>query len=191
MHSRSMIHGDLKGVRFWMLLTAPLLMTFPLQANILINKSGRACIADFGLLTIISETSHTTTSSSITNAGTVRWMSPELLHPEHFDFKDSRPTKASDCYALGMVILEVLSGRAPYDQFTQLVVTWMVIEGTLPERPEGPWFTDDLWRTLERCWSPQPKDRPAIEVVLGCLGRVAITWRPLPPGVNTRRWNRR
>ena len=174
-----------------MLITAPLLIIFSLQANIMIDKSGHARIADFGLLTVISEASHTSASSSITNAGTVRWMSPELLHPEHFGFKDSRPTKASDCYALGMVILEVLSGRAPYNQFTQLVVTWMVIEGTLPERPEGPWFTDDLWRTLERCWSPQPKDRPAIEVVLECLGRVATTWRPLPLGVNRRRWNRR
>ena len=41
-------------------------------------------------------------------------MSPELLNPDLFGFEDSRPTKESDCYALGMVVLEVLSGRAPF-----------------------------------------------------------------------------
>jgi len=40
------------------------------------------------------------------SGGTFRWMSPELLDPEHFD-SDGRPTRESDCYALGMVIYEV------------------------------------------------------------------------------------
>ena len=39
--------------------------------------------------------------------GTDRWMSPELLVPEQFEISDTRPTKQSDCYALGMVIYEV------------------------------------------------------------------------------------
>jgi len=37
-------------------------------------------------------------------------MSPELLDPERFgipDSEDNRPTRQSDCYALGMVIYEV------------------------------------------------------------------------------------
>ena len=37
-------------------------------------------------------------------------MSPELLHPERFGMPESegnRPTRQSDCYALGMVIYEV------------------------------------------------------------------------------------
>ena len=37
-------------------------------------------------------------------------MSPELLDPERFGIPQSegnRPTKQSDCYALGMVIYEV------------------------------------------------------------------------------------
>jgi hypothetical protein len=32
-------------------------------------------------------------------------------------------------------------------------------------------FTDDLWETLEQCWSPQPKVRPTVGVVLACLER--------------------
>ena len=42
--------------------------------------------------------------------GTTRWMSPELLAPEQFGVPQSegdRPTRQSDCYALGMVIYEV------------------------------------------------------------------------------------
>ena len=44
---------------------------------------------------------------SFTPGGTVRWMSPELLDPERFGKSDDRPTKGSDCYALGMVVYEV------------------------------------------------------------------------------------
>ena len=147
----------------------------------MVDESGHARIADFGLLTIVSDPVYSAASSSVMNAGTIRWMSPELLYPEHFNLKESRPTDASDCYALGMVIIEVLSGRAPYGQFKEFIVMRMVLEGTHPERLETLWFTDDLWRILEQCWSQQPEDRPTIEAVLEYLGQVVTTWRPLPP----------
>ena len=108
-------------------------------------------------------------------------MSPELLNPEQFGFQDGRPTKGSDCYALGMVILEVLSGQVPFAHHKDLVVIQKVTGGERPERPEGPWFTDDLWRTLERCWSPQPINRPTIEYVLEYLEPLSAAWRPRPP----------
>jgi len=44
---------------------------------------------------------------SFTPGGTTRWMSPELLDPDRYGLPDSRPTKESDCYALGMVAYEV------------------------------------------------------------------------------------
>ena len=34
-------------------------------------------------------------------------MSPELLDPTRLEDRDPRPTKGSDCFALGMVIYEV------------------------------------------------------------------------------------
>ena len=109
-------------------------------------------------------------------------MSPELLHPGLFGFKDSQQTKGSDCYALGMVILEVLSGQAPFASDKDYIVMRKVIDGERPERPGVIWFTDDLWRTLEQCWLPQPGDRPTAEVVLRCLGPLSATWQPPLPG---------
>ena len=42
----------------------------------------------------------------VSSGGTLCWMAPELLDPPHFG-SNGRPTRESDCYALGMVIYEV------------------------------------------------------------------------------------
>ena len=147
----------------------------------MIDQNGEACLADFGLLTFVSDPSNSKSLGSVTNAGTTRWMSPELLYPEQFGFKQSRPTKESDCYALGMVILEVLSEEPPFVGDKEFIVMRKVIEGKRPERPEGAWLTDGLWRTMELCWLPRPNDRPTIEAALECLGQVSTIEKPLPP----------
>jgi len=111
-------------------------------------------------------------------------MSPELLYPDHFGFNDSRPTKESDCYALGMVIYEVLSGQAPFTPLKDFIVMRKVIEGEHPGRQEGAeglWFTDDLWWMLELCWATRAESRPSIEAILEFLGPVSRSWKPLSP----------
>ena len=113
----------------------------------------------------------------------MRWMSPELLDPVRFGREDGRATRESDCYALGMVILEVLSGKPPFPGDGGFIVMRKVIEGERPGRPEGKevWFSDNLWEILERCWLPQPGRRPTIEAVLECIQRGSTAWQPLPP----------
>ena len=175
MHDQSMVHGDLKGVR---LLSPP--ATLPpnpifTKANILIDKDGHACLADFGFLAIISDPANPTVSSSYTMGGTVRWMSPELLASDQSGPKSDRPTKQSDCYAFGMVIYEVLSGRVPFSKLKHYIVIRKVMDGERPERPkgaEGAWFADELWRMVTRCWATQPESRPSVVEVLECLERV-------------------
>jgi len=183
MHGQAMIHGDLKGVRLRIMVAIlpPNVLLTLIKANILVDKDRHARLADFGLLTIISDPTNFTASSSHVKGGTTRWMSPEILNPDLFGFKDSRPTNESDCYALGMVILEVLSGQPPFTLDKDFIVMRKVTDGERPGRPEGPeggWFTDDLWRMLELCWATRPDSRPSIEAVLECLERVSGTWEP-------------
>jgi len=114
-------------------------------------------------------------------------MSPELLHPDQYDLEDCRPTEESDCYALGMVIYEVLSGQAPFTQMRDFIVARKVTDGERPARPEGAkgaWFTDDIWGMVNLCWAAQPASRPNITVVVDCLDKVSETWKPLSPQVN-------
>ena len=111
----------------------------------------------------------------------MRWMSPELLDPEQFGIKDGRPTRGSDSYAFGMVILEVLSGHSPFKQYREVVVMRMVLEGKRPERPtaqEGARFTDGLWQMLTLCWKSQRQNRPSIEAILEFLEKGSSSWEP-------------
>ena len=158
--------------------TAPFsLITFVFQDNILVDQGGNARLADFGMLT-------TSDASSYEKAGSSRWMSPELLDPEMFGLKDNRGTKSSDCYALGMVVYEVLSRRIPFYQ--HVVVAHRILGGERPERPqgmEGEWFTDDIWGILGHCWTHEPSDRPSVDSVLRCLEAASRVWTPLSPSL--------
>ena len=106
-------------------------------------------------------------------------MSPERIDPERFGFKDGRPSKPADCYALGMVIYETISGNLPYHKHADLTVFMKVVEGEHP--PRGVRFTETLWKMLELCWDLQPNDRPSIEDVLQCLKMVSSP--PEPPSL--------
>lgn len=83
-----------------------------LKANIYI-KNFRVCIAGFSVSTIARVGQNAPDPSSLptfTSGGSLRWMSPELLDPSRLEDRDPRPTKESDCFALGMVIYEVRVG---------------------------------------------------------------------------------
>ena len=149
------------------------------KANILVDNNSRACLAGFGLVAIASEQS--TDASSLIESDTIQWMSPEHFDPGRFGLKDSRPTKESDCYALGMVTYEVLSGQTPFAPSKIPALIWKVLDGLRPERPQGKGgalFTDDLWEILELCWKHQPSERTNAKVVLQCLERTSLLLRP-------------
>jgi len=168
--------GISKGCVFYGQSYSPILTGFPVKANILIDQTGNARLADFGLITIRSD------SSSCGQGGTVRWMSPELLSPQEFGFTKSHSTKSSDCYALGMVIYETISGNPPFYELTTHAVLSKVLDGVRP--PRGMKFTESLWKTLELCWAPQPNDRPGIEDVLQRLERASNSLEEPSPVVD-------
>ena len=144
-----------------------ILLMFPVKANILIDQTGHARLADFGLLTIIRDPTNLLTSTTYTQGGSARWMSPELIDPQQFGLQHSRPTESSDCYAFGMVIYETISGNMPFHEDQDLTVFVKVLQGKRP--PRGGKFGKDLWGMLERCWESQPSNRPSIGDVLRCL----------------------
>ena len=104
--------------------------------------------------------------------GATRWMSPELFDPPRFGMRKSRPTKKSDCYALGMVIYEILSGEVPFARHREVVAIMKILDGGFPERPQGArgaWFTDELYKMLESCWRLLPDERSSLDTVLQVL----------------------
>ena len=97
----------------------------------------------------------------------MRWMSPELLAPQKFGLKTCHPTKSSDCYSLGMVIYETISGNVPFHEVHDMAVFLKVVEGERPCCKVG--FVDSLWEMVEQCWKSEPGDRPSIENILQYL----------------------
>ena len=99
LHSRNIVHGDLKGVgdRSRSGLTTWLT---PRQANILVDASGHARITDFGLAVVTQDLELIRSGSDECGDG-VRWIAPEIL--------DGRGThsKEGDVFSLAMVMIEV------------------------------------------------------------------------------------
>ena len=86
-HEPQIVHGDLKGVR----------ISIILQANVLIDPEGRACLCDFGLS--IMDDGLPTGHTSSDFGGSLRFLAPELL-------ENSRKTAATDVYAFGCLCIE-------------------------------------------------------------------------------------
>ena len=136
---------------------------------------------------------------SFTAGGTFPWMSPELLDPERFGASDDRPTKKSDSYALGMVVYEVrpgvsvptlgvfelticqvLSGNSPYwDVKNEGTLIYVIMEGYRPKKPdaaESLGFTNELWKTVQRCWLTEASARPDVKTILTHLNHATWSW---------------
>jgi len=142
MHSRSVVHGDLSG------------------ANVLIHGNGRACIADFGLSTLITELGGSTFAICSQAGGTLRWAAPELLDieepkdenedPPHID-----PSPQSDVYSFGLIMLQIMTGKVPYHYYTrEAQVLNVITKGIIPKRPSRALVTDRQWTFMQECWMP-------------------------------------
>ncbi len=73
-------------------------------ANILLDRQGRARLADFGLARIEGGEEITRNGSTM---GTVGYMSPEQVKAEEVD-------QRSDIFSLGVVLYEMVTGRQPF-----------------------------------------------------------------------------
>ncbi|KAG1733216.1 kinase-like domain-containing protein [Suillus paluster] len=131
--------------------------------DVFLDGSGRVYIAYFGRLSKIFAQTQTSTSGSA-NAFELRYIAPELLAPIA-DAGASRPSRAGDIYSFGCLMIQVLSGKIPYE--------WIHDPNeVLPERVKStqPFRltqeTNETHLTFgQQCLSVKSDARPSIEDV--------------------------
>ena len=149
-HRRGFVHRDIK------------------PANLLFGDDGRLRIADFGLARALAEAAWTEPSGSM--LGTARYASPEQARGEAVDGR-------ADVYALGLVLVEAVTGKVPFAADTTI--------GTLMARIDTPVEVPDalgpLRKLLARAGRPDPEDRPdAGEFGVGLMAAAEDLDRPDP-----------
>jgi len=90
-HQRLIIHRDLK------------------PANIMVRNDGTVKLLDFGIAKIFQPDSDAGADLSITQASSPRALTPSYAAPEQF--RRDAVTTATDIYALGLILYELLTGR--------------------------------------------------------------------------------
>ena len=108
-------------------------------------------------------------------------MAPELLDPEKFGKKHSRPTKPGDMYAFGMVVYEVLTGLDPFNDKKDVAIFSLIRLIVSGERPAKPSNAEEIglgsqtWKLVKECWRSDSKNRPTVEQALKHMGDAVLS----------------
>ncbi|MHC5039527.1 MAG: protein kinase domain-containing protein [Planctomycetota bacterium] len=131
-HQAGVIHRDLK------------------PGNIMVRKSGRAKITDFGLGLFFGGTRFTASGEVF---GTPAYMSPEQAQGSNVDAR-------SDLYAAGILIYEMLTGRPPFQADHPLVLMRKIVEEQPPPlRDFRSGIPDDLETLVAQAMAKDPAER--------------------------------
>ncbi|KAG9103447.1 hypothetical protein FRC06_010753 [Ceratobasidium sp. 370] len=158
----------ISGLRYLHSQTPPVVHGNINAGKIFIDAAGTAKIGEFGLA--MSTMAFPDLVPSISHAGLVRWMSPELFSP---DGQAVKPTVKSDIWALGCTFLEVMTRKLPYFQYKHdAKVTQKILEGELPDpQYRDKWQTDNpmdsaIWNMMGQCWNNFSALRPDCKALL-------------------------
>ena len=140
-HGRGIVHRDVK------------------PANVILAGDGRARLADFGIAQLVDATRVTRSGFAV---GTAAYLAPEQVN-------GGRISPAVDLYALGLLLLECLTGRREYDG--------PVLEAALARLHRRPRIPAELpagWKLLlEALTADDPLQRPTAEIVASAAGALA------------------
>ena len=139
------------------------------QANVVIDKRGRARLTEYGLAPINSDPRFTVAGTSGA-VGTSRWLAPEIITPARKGSNMSvMESKAADVFAFGMLAVEVFTGKVPFEEQKNEAVALRISRGGRPEMPgnaQAVGLTSEIWKLLESCWQQNPKKRPTMKEVV-------------------------
>lgn len=163
---------------------------FSLQANVLVDASGRPCITDFGLTRFIHSQPSIAATSTFSGKGSLRWQAPELIRTISGEQGNMNITTESDVYAYGCVCLEVMimllalncsagynwsqifTGQVPWHGYMDAFIVFQVLGDKRPPRPDSTAagdLDDNMWNLIQGCWKTEPKDRPEMTTIYESL----------------------
>ncbi|MHC4972366.1 MAG: protein kinase domain-containing protein [Planctomycetota bacterium] len=135
-HERGVIHRDVK------------------PSNLLLDRTGRVVVTDFGLARLTDSASLTSTDAIV---GTPKYMSPEQILP------GAKPLDGrTDIYSLGATLYHVIAGRPPFEAPSVQAFIRSVMEDRAPSpRRFNRQVPHDLATIILRCLEKDPADRYA------------------------------
>ena len=131
-HRRDLVHRDVK------------------PQNVLVAEDGHLKVTDFGIARAGAQADMTEAGSVI---GTAQYLSPEQARGDEV-------TAASDCYAVGIVLYEMLTGRVPFDGDRAVAVAMKQIsDEPTPPRMVEPSVPPELESVVMRALAKRPSER--------------------------------
>ncbi|MFV2119301.1 serine/threonine-protein kinase [Streptomyces sp. Act-28] len=159
-HQQGVVHRDIK------------------PANLLVDADGSVKIGDFGIARFLDDP-----SAALTGTGQIVGTGLYLA-PERALGKPASP--ASDVYALGCVLYQLLTGRPPFQADTSIAILHQHLDAPVePPRRLGFALPADFEEYLLRLLAKRPEDRPTAHQIAGWFA--GGSWRrsaaPLPSAV--------
>ncbi|HUR84127.1 MAG TPA: serine/threonine-protein kinase [Solirubrobacteraceae bacterium] len=121
--------------------------------NALVTKDGRVKVADFGIAKAAAGGQQGLTSEGMT-VGT-----PEYMSPEQAMARDV--STASDLYAVGCMTYEMLTGRLPFSEGSQVALLMHHVNDPVPDvREVDPLIPESVALWVAKMTEKDPDDRP-------------------------------
>ncbi len=134
--------------------------------NVLVTRDDRVKVADFGIARAISEATMNQQASQV-------WGTPQYFAPEQAAGEPATP--ASDVYAIGIILFELLTGQLPFAADTPTAMALKHMQEPPPPISEiNPAVPQQLEKIIQKVLSKEPSGRYR---TAGQLGRILSAYR--------------